>query len=32
MVVTIFFDNRYHKYKLLILKVCEPIRKGEINE
>lgn len=26
------FDNRYHKYNIINTKVCEPIRKGEINE
>lgn len=26
------FDNRYHKYNIINYKVCEPIRKGEINE
>lgn len=26
------FDNRYHKYNIINTKVCEPIRKDEINE
>ena len=26
------FDNRYHKYNIINTKICEPIRKGEINE
>lgn len=26
------FDNRYHKYNIINNKVCEPIRKDEINE
>ena len=26
------FDNRYHKYNIINTKVCEPIRKGEVNE
>lgn len=25
------FDNRYHKYNIINTKVCEPLRKGEIN-
>lgn len=26
------FDNRYHKYNIINTKICEPIRKDEINE